>query len=64
MKILRTPDERFEGITDFPYEPCYTNIKTKDGSELRIHHIDEGPRDGLYYWQCTASQYGATSTQK
>jgi len=46
MKILRTPEERFEGITDFPYEPCYTNIKTKDGSELRIHHIDEGPRDG------------------
>ena len=28
MKILRTPDERFEGITDFPYEPHYTNIKT------------------------------------
>ena len=46
MKILRTPDERFEGITDFPYEPRYTNIKTKDGSELRIHHIDEGPKDG------------------
>ena len=46
MKILRTPDERFEGITDFPYEPHYTNIKTKDGSDLRIHHIDEGPRDG------------------
>ena len=46
MKILRTPDKSFDVITDFPYEPCYTNIKTKDGSELRIHHIDEGPRDG------------------
>jgi len=46
MKILRTPDESFEGITDFPYKPHYTNIKTKDGSELRIHHIDEGPIDG------------------
>ena len=21
MKILRTPDESFEGITDFPYQP-------------------------------------------
>ena len=46
MKILRTPEERFEVITDFPYKPHYTNIKTKDGSELRIHHIDEGPKDG------------------
>ena len=46
MKILRTPDDRFEGITDFPYQPNYTNIKTKDGSDLRIHHIDEGPKDG------------------
>ena len=46
MKILRTPDERFEGLTDFPFEPNYTNIKTKDGSELRIHHIDEGPKEG------------------
>ena len=64
MKILRTPDERFEGITDFPYEPCYTNIKTKDGSELRIHHIDEGPRDGPIYWQCMASRCGAISTRK
>ena len=39
MKILRTPDESFEGITDFPYQPNYTNIRTRDGSELRIHHI-------------------------
>ena len=45
MKILRTPDESFEGITDFPYQPNYTNIRTRDGSELRIHHIDEGPKD-------------------
>ena len=46
MKILRTPDECFKVVTDFNFEPCYTNIKTEDGSELRIHHIDEGPRDG------------------
>ena len=39
MKILRTPDERFEKITDFPYKPHYTDIKTNDGSDLRIHHI-------------------------
>ena len=46
MKILRTPDERFENIKGYPFEPHYTTIKTHDDSDLRIHHIDEGPRDG------------------
>ena len=46
MKILRTPNERFEDIKGYPFEPYYTNITTHDGSELRIHHIDEGPTDG------------------
>ena len=46
MKILRTPDERFENIEGYPFKPHYTNITTDDGSELRIHHIDEGPKDG------------------
>ena len=46
MEILRTPDKQFENLKDYPFEPCYTTIKTKDGSDLRIHHIDEGPRDG------------------
>ena len=46
VEILRTPEERFDFIKDFPYEPNYTNIKTRDGSDLRIHHIDEGPKDG------------------
>ena len=46
MQILRTPDERFENIKGYPFEPHYTNITTHDGSELRIHHIDEGPKDG------------------
>ena len=46
MKILRTPDERFENIKGYPFEPHYTIITTDDGSKLRIHHIDEGPKDG------------------
>ena len=46
MKILRTPDDRFKNLVDYPFEPHYTNIKTKDESDLRIHHIDEGPKDG------------------
>ena len=46
MKILRTPDECFNNLLDYPFEPHYTNIVTGDGSELRIHHIDEGDADG------------------
>tara|TARA_B100001996_G_scaffold12325_1_gene10327 strand:+ start:4194 stop:5282 length:1089 start_codon:yes stop_codon:yes gene_type:complete len=46
MEILRTPDQRFESIKGYPFKPHYTNITTHDGSELRIHHIDEGPKDG------------------
>jgi haloalkane dehalogenase len=40
MKILRTPDHRFDSLADYPFEPHYTVIKTHDGSDLRIHHID------------------------
>jgi haloalkane dehalogenase len=46
MKILRTPDERFANLADYPFEPNYTTIQTEDGTDLRIHHLDEGPVDG------------------
>ncbi len=46
MKVLRTPDNCFKKIKGYPYKPIYTNIKTKDGTLIRIHHIDEGPEDG------------------
>jgi haloalkane dehalogenase len=47
MEILRTPDERFEGLPDFPYTPRYTNVTDRQsGTSLRIAAIDEGPRDG------------------
>ena len=39
--VLRTPDERFENLKDYPFKPNYMMI---DG--LRIHYLDEGPRDG------------------
>jgi len=46
MKILRTPEVRFARLKDYPFAPNYTTIQVADGSELRIHHLDEGPRDG------------------
>ncbi len=40
MDILRTPDERFVNLPDYPFAPHYSEV---DG--LRIHYVDEGPRD-------------------
>lgn len=45
MKILRTPDQCFENLPGFPFEPRYTEIDAGDGTPLRVHHVDEGPRD-------------------
>jgi haloalkane dehalogenase len=45
MKILRTPDERFENLPGYPYDPQYTQVPDGDGGTLRIHFVDEGPSD-------------------
>lgn len=45
MKVLRTPDARFEHLPGYPFAPHYTEVPDGDGGALRIHHVDEGPRD-------------------
>ncbi len=45
MKVLRTPDERFAGLEGFAFAPHYTEVHDADRTPLRIHHVDEGPRD-------------------
>mgnify|MGYP003335895319 FL=1 len=39
--ILRTPDERFNGIKDYPFSANYLTI-----GDTRIHYLDEGPVNG------------------
>ena len=46
MEVLRTPDDRFEALPGFAFEPHYTVINDQDGGTLRVHHLDEGPADG------------------
>jgi haloalkane dehalogenase len=48
MKLLRTPDERFRDLPDFPFDPQYTDVTDPDdGSKsVRIHFLDVGPADG------------------
>ena len=40
MDVLRTPDERFDNLPGYGFEPHYIDV---DG--LRMHYVDEGPRD-------------------
>src|SRR5258706_15515603 len=46
MEALRTPDERFASLPDFPFAPHYVEVAAGDGDSLRVHYLDEGPRDG------------------
>lgn len=46
MKVLRTPEERFSNISDFPVHPHFLDIEDNELGSLRIAYIDEGPRDG------------------
>ena len=45
MQTVRTPDERFADLADYPFEPRYTEIHDGQGGTLRVHHLDEGPAD-------------------
>ena len=42
MDAYRTPDERFEGLADWPYAPRYVE---QDG--LRMHYVEEGAGDPI-----------------
>ena len=40
MKILRTPDQRFQNLSDYEFDAHYVDI-----DEMRMHYVDEGPAD-------------------
>ncbi len=46
MKVLRTPEICFENLDDFPFVPNYLNIIDSNGTNMRMHYIDEGDPDG------------------
>jgi hypothetical protein len=77
-EVLRTPEERFVDLPDFPYDPVYIDdLKGFEG--LRMHYVDEGPQNADHIFLClhgekalkmlttffcayTANQRGATFT--
>ena len=42
MEVFRTPDDRFEGLPGYDFEPHYVDV---DG--VRMHHLDEGEGDPI-----------------
>lgn len=43
--FVRTPDDAFADLVDWPYEPKYADV---DG--MRMHYVDEGDPDGEVVW--------------
>lgn len=37
MPVIRTPDDRFKNLPDFPFDPHYVEV-----NGLRVHYVDEG----------------------
>lgn len=40
MDVLRTPEDRFRDLADYPFDAHYADL-----GEVRMHYLDEGPRD-------------------
>lgn len=48
---LRTPEERFRELPGYPWPPHYVNdLPSLAG--LRMHYLDEGPREAPLTWLC------------
>jgi haloalkane dehalogenase len=45
MKIVRTPEDRFLKLPDYLFVPHYTEVPDGDGGSLRVHYLDEGPKE-------------------
>ncbi|NCF18283.1 MAG: alpha/beta fold hydrolase [Haliea sp.] len=45
MEFLRTNDDRFVDLPGYDFSPNYLQVDDSEGSELRVHYLDEGPGD-------------------
>src|SRR5215472_2688379 len=46
MEALRTPDGAFAALPGFDFAPHYVEVDDTEGGRIRVHYLDEGPRDG------------------
>ncbi|MBL8520178.1 MAG: alpha/beta fold hydrolase [Betaproteobacteria bacterium] len=55
MDTLRTPDSRFDNLPGYDFAPHYCeDLPSTPG--LRVHYLDEGPRDAEVTWLCLHGQ--------
>lgn len=51
IEALRTPDDRFESLSDYAWSPHYLDdLQGYEG--LRMHYLDEGPSDADHVFLC------------
>ena len=43
--VVRTPDERFDGLPGYPWPPHYVEVDDEELGRLRMHYVDAGPAD-------------------
>jgi len=51
MKILRTPEHRFDNLPNFNYQENFL-AGNEAYHNCRIHYLDEGPKDAPLTWLC------------
>lgn len=45
MQVLRTDDEHFAHLPEFPYAPRYCELPDQDGGVLRVAWVEDGPAE-------------------
>jgi len=45
MEFLRTDDSCFENLAGYNFAPNYLFVNDGEGGELRVHYVDEGPKN-------------------
>lgn len=46
IKVLRTPDERFDNLPGYPFAPNYVEVEARGVPAVRMHYVDAGPAGG------------------
>ena len=46
VDIVRTPESRFADLPGYPFAPHHLDVAADGGEPVRMHFVDEGPRDG------------------
>ena len=44
--VVRTPDDRFDDLPGYAFEPHYVMVAADGIEPVRMHYVDEGPADG------------------